>query len=71
MVTQAVNEGIKVGHSNDLRVIEFYRTPLGGKDVDYRLMRQDGTVISAHLSEGHGINAEGLTLSYLGKLVRH
>ena len=46
---QMINEAIRVGHITDLRVIEFFRTPVSGKNIDYKLMRNDGTAIPARL----------------------
>ena len=70
-LVRAVLEGIRLGHIKDIAVIQFCEGPIGGKDVDYLLMRRDGTVIPPVLPEGYEINAEGLTLSYCGPLVRH
>lgn len=68
---QMTREGIRRGYYTDLRLIEFFRTSLDGKDIDYRLMRKDGTVIEPTLPEGYEINIDGLPISYLGPKVYH
>lgn len=68
---RAVLEGIRLGYVKDISIIQFCEGPIGGKDIDYLLMRRDGTVIPPVLPEGYEIKAEGLTLSFRGPLVRH
>ena len=71
MTVEMTREGIRLGYVKDLRVIEFFRTSLGGKDIDYRLMRNNGKVIKPKLPKGYKIDVEGLHLSYMGKKVFH
>jgi hypothetical protein len=68
---QAVLEGIRLGHITDLRVIQFCQGPIGGKNIDFRLLRHDGTEIAATLPKGYEVEGGGLTLSFKGKMAFH
>ena len=63
---QAVLEGIRLGHFTDLRVVQFCEGPIGGKNIDLRLLRTDGTAISNFLPKGYKTEMAGLKMSYKG-----
>ena len=63
---QAVLEGIRLGHFTDLRVIQFCQGPIGGKNIDFLLLRRDGTEIPATLPAGYKAEGMGLKMSYRG-----